>query len=89
MGDAESAFITSDFGRNVVVREGDIVRVRSRVTEKDGGCSDDGGSGLPHSDSAVLNGLEPSPIDSMFMYMSTEGNDLRFSVFYRVLIVSN
>jgi|GEM_PF-624880 len=89
MGDAESVFITSDFGRNVVLREGDIVRVRSLVTEKDGGCSDDGGSGLPHSDSAVLNGLEPSPIDNMFMYMSTEGNDLRFSVFYRVLIVSN
>ncbi len=89
IGDMESIFIDSGFGRKVVLREGDIVRVRSWVTEKDGSCSDDGGSGLPHSDSAILTGLEPSPINNQFDYFSMEGNDLRFSVFYRVLIITN
>ena len=64
-------------------------RVKAVVTEIDPGCVNDGGSGLPFQDEDVLNGIQSSEIDDSFDYFSTEGAaDIKFEVFYRVLIVT-
>lgn len=89
IGDGESVNISSAFGREMVMTEGEIARVRAVVTEIDPGCVNDGGSGLPFQDEAILQGLEPSNIDDSFTYFSTEGAaDIKFEVFYRVLIIT-